>query len=109
MTSAQPMIERVVAPGAPAPLGHYAPAVVSPDGTIWVSAQLPVAGDEHHRSSLAEEAHQALANVVAIVEAAGGTVASVVKVTLYLVTSTTGRPPTRRSPRRSVGTVRRVP
>jgi reactive intermediate/imine deaminase len=85
MTSTQPMIERVVAPGAPAPLGHYAPAVVSPDGTIWVSAQLAVAGDEHHRSSLAEEAHQALANVVAIVEAAGGTVASVVKVTLYLV------------------------
>ena len=30
MTSGQPMIERVVAPRAPAPFGHYAPAVGQP-------------------------------------------------------------------------------
>lgn len=85
MTSGQPMIERVVAPRAPAPFGHYAPGLVSPDGTIWVSAQLPVAGDERDFSAVSQQARRALANVVSIVEAAGGTVASVVKVTLYLV------------------------
>ncbi|HWM74737.1 MAG TPA: RidA family protein [Nocardioides sp.] len=86
MTSQQPTIERVVAPGAPAPFGHYAPATVSPDGTIWVSAQLPVVGnDDRDCSAVSQQAHRALANVVTIVEAAGGTVASVVKVTLYLV------------------------
>lgn len=79
------MIERVVAPGAPAPFGHYAPAVVSPDGTIWVSAQLPVVGGERDVFAVSQQAQRALANVVAIVEAAGGTIASVVKVTLYLV------------------------
>ncbi|MBT2229891.1 RidA family protein [Nonomuraea sp. NEAU-A123] len=25
-----------------APFGHYSPATVTPDGTIWVSAQLPM-------------------------------------------------------------------
>jgi enamine deaminase RidA (YjgF/YER057c/UK114 family) len=82
MTGQQPMIERVVAPGAPAPFGHYAPATVGPEGTIWVSAQLPVGGDG---VDVPSQARRALRNAVTIVEAAGGTVASVLKVTLYLV------------------------
>ena len=84
MTDQHSMIEPVVAPGAPAPFGHYAPATVSPDGTIWVSAQLPVGGSESDGSAVPQQARRALANVVAIVEAAGGTAASVLKVTLYL-------------------------
>ena len=80
------MIEPVVAPEAPAPFGHYAPATVSPDGTIWVSAQLPVGGgDSDASAAVPEQTRRALANVVAIVEAAGGTITSVLKVTLYLV------------------------
>jgi reactive intermediate/imine deaminase len=79
------MVEQVVAPDAPAPFGHYAPATVSPDGTIWVSAQLPVGTDSDPSASVPQQTRRALANVVAIVEAAGGTVGSVLKVTLYLV------------------------
>jgi len=82
MTGEQTTVEAVAAPGAPAPFGHYSPATVSPDGTIWVSAQLPVGGDGVDAAS---QARQALHNVVTIVEAAGGTVASVLKVTLYVV------------------------
>jgi enamine deaminase RidA (YjgF/YER057c/UK114 family) len=78
----QPMIERVVAPGAPAPFGHYSPATAGPDGTIWVSAQLPVGEDG---ADVPSQARRALHHVLTIVEAAGGSVASVLKVTLYLV------------------------
>jgi reactive intermediate/imine deaminase len=77
--------EQVMAPKAPAPFGHYAQATVSPDGTIWVSAQLPVAPDGSSPSTdVPQQALRALANVLAVVEAAGGTVGSVLKVTLYV-------------------------
>jgi reactive intermediate/imine deaminase len=84
VNDAPPIHEYVVAPGAPQPLGHYSPAVVTPDGTIWVSAQLPIGGSVTPDSAVREQAHQVLTNVVAIVEAAGGSAASVAKVTLYL-------------------------
>ncbi|GAB2603821.1 RidA family protein [Kribbella endophytica] len=75
-------LEFVAVPGVAVPLGHYSPATVTPDGTIWVSAQLPqgAAAD----STVAEQAHRVLAQIVAVVEAAGGAVDSVAKVTLFL-------------------------
>lgn len=69
---------------APAPFGHYAQATVTPDGAVWVSAQLPVGGGVLATSPLAEQTRQALTNVLAIVEAAGGRADSVARVTLYL-------------------------
>ena len=47
---------------APAPFGHYSPAAVTPDGAIWVSAQLP-AGGVSPDSPVAEQTQQALSNV----------------------------------------------
>ena len=74
----------VAAAAAPKPFGHYSQATVTPDGTIWVSAQLPVGGDVSVDSSVPDQARQALANVLSIIEAAGGSVESVAKVNLYV-------------------------
>jgi len=70
--------------GVPEPFGHYSPSTSSPDGTIWVSAQLPVGGGVRTDSPVPEQARQAMLHLVSIVEAAGGTVASIAKVTLYV-------------------------
>ncbi|TCC06224.1 RidA family protein [Kribbella soli] len=70
--------------GAPEPFGHYSPSTISPDGTIWVSAQLPVGGGVRTDSPVPDQARQAILQLLSIVEAAGGTVASIAKVTLYV-------------------------
>jgi 2-iminobutanoate/2-iminopropanoate deaminase len=67
----------------PAPFGHYSPATVTPDGTIWVSAQLPVGG-ESSDSPVTRQTRQALLNVLSIVESFGGKIETVAKVNLYL-------------------------
>ena len=79
-----PALETVTAAAAPQPFGHYTQATVTPDGTIWVSAQLPAGGGVRADAPLAEQARQALANVLSIVESAGGSAESVAKVQLYL-------------------------
>jgi enamine deaminase RidA (YjgF/YER057c/UK114 family) len=68
---------------APAPFGHYSPATVTPDGAIWVSAQLP-AGGVSPDSPIAEQTQQALSNILSIVESSGGRIESIAKVNLYL-------------------------
>lgn len=71
---------------APAPLGHYSQATVC-ENTIFVSGQLaPCADGSHtHDKGFDVQARQSLENVLAIVEAAGGRLESVVKVTAYIV------------------------
>jgi enamine deaminase RidA (YjgF/YER057c/UK114 family) len=49
-----------------------------------VSAQLPLGGAVTSDSAVADQARQVLRNIVSIIEAAGGSAASVSKVTLYL-------------------------
>lgn len=75
-------LESVATAEAPEPFGHYAQATVTPDGTVWVSAQLPVGVSAD--STGAEQARRVLSNVLSIVEAGGGRVDSVAKVNLYL-------------------------
>jgi reactive intermediate/imine deaminase len=78
-------IERVLTPNAPKPAGHYSQAIAYGD-LIFVSGQLPVtldgkiAADE----SFEEQARLALANLLAIVKAAGGSPERVLKVTVFL-------------------------
>jgi reactive intermediate/imine deaminase len=79
-----PPLDFVATDAAPQPVGHYSQAAVTPDGTVWVSAQLPFGGGIHPGSAIAEQARQALANVVAIAESAGATVHSLAKITVYL-------------------------
>ncbi|GAA3827810.1 RidA family protein [Amycolatopsis tucumanensis] len=78
MTSLRP----VVTSAAPRPFGHYAQAVVADGGTIWVSAQLPAGIPPG--APVAEQVARAVGNVVAIVREAGGTAASIARMTLFV-------------------------
>jgi 2-iminobutanoate/2-iminopropanoate deaminase len=71
---------------APQPLGHYVQALIH-KGFVFVSGQLAVRPDGTHTmgASFEEQAKQALANVLSIVKAAGGTPESILKITAYIV------------------------
>ena len=78
-------MQLISTPNAPKPIGHYAQAVVS-GGLIFVSGQLafdPKTGDKIIQSIEAETI-QVLANIEAILEAAGSKRSSVIKATVYL-------------------------
>lgn len=70
---------------APAPAGHYAQAVLH-DGLVYVSGQLPLVPDEAQArpGTIEEEAHQALANLEAILVAAGSGRSRVLRTTVYI-------------------------
>lgn len=78
------MPEAIKTLSAPAPRGNYSQAVRV--GTLlFVSGQLPL--DPEGRmvtGTISDEAKQALSNVRAIVEAAGGTIANLVQCTIYI-------------------------
>ncbi|MGY2685722.1 RidA family protein [Pseudomonas tolaasii] len=67
------------------PAGHYAQAIRHGD-TLYISGQLPVSPDGRHNltASFAEQAQVALQNLLAILKAAGGSPADLVKVTVYV-------------------------
>ena len=71
---------------APAPAGAYSQAVRAGQ-TLYISGQLPIRADKAplQDMSFAEQAHQAIANMLAILEAAGGSTADLVRVTAYIV------------------------
>jgi len=70
---------------APTPAGHYSQAIEH-DGLIYVSGQLAIDPEngEKKLGSIEEQTERALENVSAIVEAAGGTRSSILKVTVYV-------------------------
>lgn len=80
------VLRRVISTeGAPKPIGSYSQAVCV-DGWLFVSGQIPL---DPRTGGLAEggfkeRVGRALENVRAIVEAAGGSMESIVKVTVYL-------------------------
>ncbi len=84
--SPQGQIEVVTASQVPAPAGHYSQAVCWKD-LVLVSGQLPSAPVDETRGDLPFEAQvrQALSKVFAIVEQAGGTRESILRVTAYIV------------------------
>lgn len=71
---------------APAPAGHYAQAIRAGD-TLYVSGQLPIRADKAPLEDMgfAAQARQAIANMLAILEAADGTPADLCRVTAYIV------------------------
>jgi 2-iminobutanoate/2-iminopropanoate deaminase len=81
-----PVIQTVHTDAAPAPAGHYVQAIKG-SGLIFVSGQLPVHADGSHAPHLSFEAQarQALANLLAIVEASGSRADHILKVTVFLV------------------------
>ena len=76
----------IAAPKVQPPAGHYSPAVAH-GGLIYVSGQLGVRPDGGHTTGLAfeDQARQALANLLAVLAAAGASPRHLVKVTAYIV------------------------
>ena len=68
-----------------APGGHYSHASIA-GGLVFVSGQLPItaAGEKLTAASFEDQARQALANVRAILEAAGSGIEQLVQVRVYV-------------------------
>ncbi len=78
------MPEAIRTESAPTPKGHYSQAVKA-GSLLFVSGQLPLDPEgQMVTGTISDEAKQALSNIRAIVEAAGGTIANVVQCTIYV-------------------------
>lgn len=79
------MSRAVTTSNAPTPAGHYTQGVVA-NGLLFVSGQLPIDPESGKPvgGSLGEQTRRVLQNVLAIVEAAGGDLRSIVKMTIYI-------------------------
>ena len=78
-------MEYVSTERAPEPVGPYSQAVVH-EGLVWVAGQValdPMSG-RPRGETIEEQAELALANVAAILDAAGSSVAKLIRVTVYL-------------------------
>jgi 2-iminobutanoate/2-iminopropanoate deaminase len=77
--------EIVQAPGAPAAIGPYSHAVIAA-GLLFCSGQIPLdpAGGELVGETPAEQARRCLENLGAVCEAAGTTLESAVRLTIYM-------------------------
>jgi 2-iminobutanoate/2-iminopropanoate deaminase len=78
-------IHAVATEAAPAALGPYSQAV-SYDGMLYVSGQLPLASATGTliEGGIREQTRQLFANISAILDAAGGSLATIVKVTVFI-------------------------
>jgi 2-iminobutanoate/2-iminopropanoate deaminase len=72
-------------PTAPAPGGHYSQAVVH-GGFVFVAGQLPIDPADASRApgTIEDQTERALANVAAILGAAGSNLNRVVQMTIYI-------------------------
>jgi 2-iminobutanoate/2-iminopropanoate deaminase len=70
---------------APGPRGHYSQAIVH-NGLVFTAGQLPIdpATGAVVGESIEEQTEQVLENVAAVLSAAGATLESVIKVTVYV-------------------------
>lgn len=75
----------ILTPNAPIPAGHYSQAVVH-HGIVYVAGQLPIkpGQQEHLIGSIEEQTRQTLANLDAILTAAGSSREKVLRVTVYV-------------------------
>ncbi len=78
------MAHVIQTPDAPQPAGHYSQGLLD-NGWLFVSGQLPIdaATGRFVPGTIEEQTRLVIANVKAVVQAAGGTLDDVVKVTLY--------------------------
>ena len=80
------MKQRINTNNAPAAIGPYSQAIDSGTGIIFVSGQLPIdpATGAFPEGGVKEQTRQSLTNAKAILEAAGLSLANVVKTTVFL-------------------------
>lgn len=71
---------------APAAVGNYSQAIRS-GSTVYLSGQLPIDPQTQraNTASVEDEIHQVFANLRAVAQAAGGDLAHVVKLNVYLI------------------------
>ena len=76
----------ILTEAAPAPAGHYSQAMRSGDD-LYISGQLPIRADKAALADMSfdTQVRQALANMLAILEAAGGKTDDLCRVTAYIV------------------------
>ncbi|WP_029013260.1 RidA family protein [Niveispirillum irakense] len=79
-------METILTDAAPAPAGHYVQAVRAGD-MLYISGQLPIRADRQPLpdTDFETQTRQALANMLEILKAAGGTPAHLARVTAYIV------------------------
>lgn len=79
------MPEIIIAKNAPAPIGPYSQAVRA-NGFVFISGQIPVRPETGSvvDGGIAEQTHQVMRNLAAILAAAGLGLEKVVKTTVYL-------------------------
>ena len=75
----------ITTPAAPPARGHYSQAVEHA-GTLYVAGQLPIdpAAPERRVEGFEAQARQVIANVIAIVEAAGTARENILRTTVYI-------------------------
>jgi 2-iminobutanoate/2-iminopropanoate deaminase len=80
------VLEKILTADAPAPIGPYNQAIRAGD-FLFCSGQIPLdpATGELAPGDIAAQTHQAMKNVGAVLAAASGTFANVVKTTIFLV------------------------
>lgn len=78
-------IQPIQTPNAPVPAGHYAQAVVH-HGLVYVAGQLPIdpATGARELGPVGDQATRAIANVAAILEAAGSGLDRVLSLTVFV-------------------------
>jgi enamine deaminase RidA (YjgF/YER057c/UK114 family) len=80
------MTHRIIQPAGWAAARGYANGVLTPDGTLYVGGQIGWDADQVFRShDFIGQMEQALRNIIAVVEAAGGTAADLVRLTWYVI------------------------
>ncbi|MEM7202625.1 MAG: Rid family detoxifying hydrolase [Planctomycetota bacterium] len=78
------MSEPIHSNDAPSPAGHYSQGVRA-GSLLFVSGQLAITpAGERSTGAVEEQTTQALRNVLAIVQAAGGALTDIVKTTVYI-------------------------
>ena len=78
--------EAILTPGAPAPIGPYSQAIRI-DGVVYCSGQIPLdpAGGEIVGGDVGAQTQRVLANLGAVLSAAGYDFSHVVKTTIFLI------------------------
>jgi 2-iminobutanoate/2-iminopropanoate deaminase len=78
--------------GVHAPLGLYSHTALVPEGTelIYLSGQIGVRPDGHTPPTIAEQADQVFANIVALLNTHGLDATSIVKLTTFMVAGQDG-------------------
>ncbi len=78
--------EIITTENAPAAIGTYSQAV-KVDKTVYLSGQIPLIPEtmELTGDDIGEQIHQVFKNLQAVTEAAGGSLADIVKLTIFLI------------------------